>query len=52
MNHQQLQLVWAAALKGHFCNSQHQFHLDQCITELLSCWIYPQVQSELRGLNT
>lgn len=47
----------AAALKGHFCNSQHlmhwsQSHLDQCITELLSCWIYPQVQAELRGLNT
>lgn len=29
-----------------------QSHLDQCITELLSCWIYPQVQAELRGLNT
>lgn len=60
MNHhhvQKLQLVWAAALKGHFCNSRHlmhwsKFHLDQCITELLSSWIYPQVQSELRGLNT
>lgn len=55
MNHhhvQKLQLLRATAFKGHFCNSQQQFHLEQHITELLSCWIYPQVQSELRGLNT
>lgn len=60
MNHhhvQKSQLLRAAAFKGHFGNSQHlmhwsQLHSDLCITELLSCWIYPQVQSELRGLNT